>query len=233
MSKPKLLDLFCGAGGAGAGYALAGFEVVGVDINDQPNYPYEFHRCDAMEYVIDMGYKFDAIHASPPCQPYSKLAHLSNGKHAAIVPAVRAILQSIGRPYVIENVPGSPLRDPVTLCGSMFNLETSCGAQLRRHRLFETSFRVDQPECAHVKGGRTIGIFGDKARDTAAEKRHYSKPKETRGGPPKDILFSLEQALAAMGIDWMNFKELSQAIPPAYTEYISEFLLRYINNDRI
>lgn len=145
-----------------------------------------------------------------------------------LVPEAREALKSAGVPFVIENVPGATLRDPVTLCGSMFDLSTRCGARLRRHRLFETSFRVDQPECAHVKGGRTIGIFGDKARDTALESRHYRKPKKIRGGPPYEIYFSLERARESMGIDWMNFKELSQAIPPAYTEYIGGFLTREI-----
>lgn len=218
----RILDLFCGAGGAGMGYFQAGFDVIGVDINHQKNYPFEFHQADALEFLKKHGHEFDLIHASPPCQRYSCLSHLANRKHKAMIPEVREILIKIGKPYVIENVPGSPLINPAVLCGSMFGLKTECGAKLRRHRLFETSFHVDKLKCNHKKGERTIGIFGDKARDTAAEKRHYLKPKETRGNPPHDILFSHESARLSMGINWMTMKELSQAIPPAYTKYIGE-----------
>lgn len=220
----KILDLFCGAGGAGMGYSLAGFDVVGVDINPQKNYPFEFIQGDALEYAKEHGHEFDAIHASPPCQAYSCLAHLSSGKHRAMVPETRELLLAIGKPYVIENVPGAPLINPVTLCGSMFNLKTPCGAKLKRHRLFEANFNIEPLDHDHKKGERTIGIFGDKARDTAMEKRHYSKPKETRGRPPK-ILFSHDYARCAMGADWMTIKELSQAIPPAYTKYIGNQLI--------
>lgn len=225
MSQMKLLDLFCGAGGAGYGYHLAGFDVVGVDIEPQPNYPFEFVQGDALEYLKLHGDRFDAIHASPPCQTYSVLSHLARKTHKALVPETRELLLETGKPYVIENVPGAPLINPIVLCGTMFGLQTSDGAQLRRHRLFETSIDILLlvPPCGHT--GRTIGIFGDKARDTGEEKRHYSKPKETRGAPPETILFSLEEARKAMGVDWMSYKELSQAIPPAYTKYIGGLLI--------
>jgi len=212
----RILDLFCGAGGAGMGYHKAGFEVVGVDINPQPNYPFEFHQADAITFPSD---GFDAIHASPPCQVHSVISHLAKSCHVDLIPQTREKLVSSKLPYAIENVPGSPLLDPIMLCGSMFGLKTECGTQLRRHRLFEISgFKIKNiPKCNHAL--RTIGIFGDKARDTAAEKRHYSKPKSTRG-KPVGIKFSLDDARTAMGIDWMSFKEISQAIPPAYTEFI-------------
>jgi DNA (cytosine-5)-methyltransferase 1 len=226
MLKPRLLDLFCGAGGASMGYHRAGFEVVGVDIKPQKNYPFEFHMEDALEYPLD---GFDVVHASPPCQVYSRLKHLSGGQHKGFIQCIRERLSENKKPYIIENVIGAPLINPVMLCGSMFGLKTECGAQLLRHRLFEINpILILTPQCHH-SGGRTISVYGDKARDTAAEKRHYLKPKEWRGGPPANILFTLEDAREAMGCSWMSFKELSQAIPPAYTEYIGRQLIEYLN----
>lgn len=216
----RILDLFCGAGGAAMGYHRAGFEVVGVDINPQPNFPFKFIQGDAVEYLQEHGSEFDAIHASPPCQVHSVLAHLARKTHKDFIPATREALIATGKPYVIENVPGAPLISPIVLCGTMFNLGVR-DAQLRRHRLFETNWEMlPPPPCDHR--GRTIGIFGSKARDTAEEKRHYSKDKETRGKPPASILFSLKDAQEAMGVDWMSAKELSQSIPPAYTEFIGK-----------
>lgn len=139
----KLLDLFCGAGGCSVGYHRAGFDVTGVDIAPQPRYPFfEVHQQDAMAVLSDVDYcrQFDVIHASPPCQLYS-VATLRRGRtynrYPDLVGPVRAALRGIGRPYVIENVPGAPMVDPVTLCGSMFGLGTT-DAELRRHRLFES-----------------------------------------------------------------------------------------------
>ena len=211
----RILDLFCGAGGAAMGYHRAGFEVVGVDIKRQPNFPFEFHQADALEFPLG---GFDIIHASPPCQVHSVLSHLANPRHVNLIPQTRTRLIESGKAYIIENVPHAPLINPIMFCGTFFGLKTG-NAQLRRHRMFEINFGwFLTPICRH--NGRTIGVFGDKARDTAAEKRHYSKPKDIRGKPPSDILFTKEEAFEAMGIDWMNMKELSQAIPPAYTEYI-------------
>jgi len=206
------------------GYHRAGFEVVGVDIAPQPHFPFEFHQGDALDFIREHGREFGVIHASPPCQVHSVLSHLARPSHKDYIPQTRKALRKSGKVYVIENVPGAPLIRPIMLCGTMFGLASPDGAQLRRHRLFETNAGfVLTPPCAH--NGRTIGIFGDKARDTGAEKRHYTQPKETRGGPPDDILFTLEDAQYAMGIDWMNFKELSQAIPPAYTEWLGRRIL--------
>ena len=137
--KPRLLDLFCGAGGAGMGYSWAGFDVVGVDVNPQPNYPFEFHQADALAYPLD---GFDAIHASPPCQAYSRLRRMRPGKYYPdLVEATRARLVAADRPYAIENVPGAPLLSPLLLCGEYFGLGAMCDGgwrPLRRHRLFET-----------------------------------------------------------------------------------------------
>lgn len=225
----RLLDLFCGAGGAAMGYYRAGFsEIVGIDLSPQKNYPFEFVQADALEYLAAHGGEFDAIHASPPCQRYSVLAHLARQSHQSLIEPTRTGLLVAGKPYVIENVPGAPLKDPLMLCGSVFNLRTQCGAQLRRHRLFEHSIGLLlSPPCNHL--GVTIGIFGSKARNTAAEKRHYTQPAHSRGLPPKGILYTLDDARQAMGIDWMNQRELSQAIPPAYTEYIGKYLLEQVN----
>ena len=229
--KPRLLDLFCGAGGAAMGYHQAGFEVVGVDHNPQPHYPFEFIPGDALDYLewlMRSGYPMpDAIHASPPCQAYCAMKTMTNAReHPDLLEPVRKLLKATGKPYVIENVKGAPLIDAFRLCGSSFNLQTTDGHQLQRHRYFETTMEIlFVPPCQHTK--KTIGIYGDKARDIAKEKRHYAKPKETRG-PPVDVKIPLSEALKAMGIDWMSAKELSQAIPPAYTELIGKYLLQEI-----
>jgi DNA (cytosine-5)-methyltransferase 1 len=228
MKKPRLLDLFCGSGGAGMGYHRAGFEVIGVDIKPKPYYPFKFHQADALEYPLS---GFDVVHASPPCQVYSRLSHLSGKQHKALIPIIRERLKKLNIPYVIENVIGAPLVNPIMLCGSMFGLKTKCGAQLLRHRLFEVyPILILTPKCNHAKT-RTIGIFGNKARDTAAEKRHYTKSKETRGPAPNDILFTLKDAQYAMGCPWMPFTSLSQAIPPAYTEFIGKQLMAHLKTN--
>ena len=222
----KLLDLFSGAGGAAVGYYWAGFtDITGIDDRPMPRYPFEFVQADALEYLAEHGHEYDVIHASPPCQVHSVLSHLARPTHKDLIPDTRRLLLETGKFYIIENVPGAPLINPFTLCGTGFGLRTLDGAQLWRHRIFETNFDVLLvPPCNHNHNGRTIGIFGDKARDTGAEKRHYTKPKTTRGHP-KSIKFSLEDAGFAMHINWMNFKELSQAIPPPYTDYIGRQLL--------
>ena len=219
----KILDLFCKAGGASMGLhsSFPDAEIIGVDIENQENYPFKFIQGDALLFPLE---GFDFIWASPPCQAHTKIKSSAwdkeayKGKHPDLIPETRRRLIASGVPYIIENVPLAPLLNPIILCGSYFNLQTNCGAQLRRHRQFECSFNVGPSvPCCHTD--RTIGIFGAKARDTAMEKRHYTKPKETRGKPPK-LLFTLEDARKAMGIDWMNMKELAQAIPPAYSEYL-------------
>lgn len=220
--KPRLLDLFCGAGGAAMGYSCAGFDVVGVDIKPQPDYPFEFHQGDALEFPLD---GFDAIHASPPCQRYSNLRHVAEkkGRDAPdLVATTRVALEATGLPWVIENVPGAPVRATIILCGSMFGLGAGV-RQLRRHRLFELSFAMFQPECRHV--GEAIGVYGGGpvGRYTfgnGAHKDYYNR----RGGYQGTVAEKRE----AMGIDWMNAAALNQAIPPAYTEFIGSRLLEYI-----
>ena len=137
--RPRLLDLFCGAGGASTGYSRAGFDVVGVDIKQQKNYPFRFHQCDAFEFMLAHGKEFDVIHASPPCQAYSKISKVNGGTYPDLVAKIRDALIATGKPYVIENVPGAPLGPSIVLCGTMFGLKTPCGTELRRHRYFECS----------------------------------------------------------------------------------------------
>jgi DNA (cytosine-5)-methyltransferase 1 len=217
MARPRLLDLFCGAGGCSVGYARAGFDVVGVDLAPQPRYPYEFHQADALEYVRKHWRGFDAIHASPPCQAYSAMSNCRPGlaeSYPELVGEVRGLLEETGRPYVIENVIGAGLaqapdlmgRGGVLLCGRMF------GLQLYRHRVFESSFPIATPphprhdvpasKAGHWKPGTIISVSGNCS--------------------------PIAVARAAMGIDWMNRGELAEAIPPAYCEHIGEQLLAHL-----
>ncbi len=211
----KLLDLFCGAGGAAKGYANAGFEVIGLDINPQPNYPYEFIQMDVFDTWWGV---FDAVHASPPCQAYSSLRMLGKqeGKnHPAYIDVVRYRLQLLGVPYVIENVVGAPLRDPVVLCGQYF------GLGVRRHRLFETNWPLIQPDCKPYHKKYPIAVYGD----------HPERDSRSPGtGGRINRAHTLAMGREAMGIDWMNWKELTQSIPPAYTEYIGRQLMLQLTN---
>lgn len=229
-TKPRLLDLFCGAGGAGMGYHRAGFEVVGVDIRPMPRYPFEFHQADALEYLAEHGAEFDAIHASPPCQAFSDLRHMPNAKeHPNLIDPTRQLLLKTGKPYVIENVEGAPLNDPIILCGTMFGLATVSGnAELWRHRQFETNWPLLLvPPCAHRVKPKVIGVYGGHGRD---RRRVITVVGHTGGSSKRDGTqqFTVEQRREAMGIDWMTGAELSQAIPPAYTEFIGRQLRQYL-----
>ena len=225
-SKPRLLDLFCGAGGAAMGYSRAGFEVVGVDIKPQPHYPFEFYQVDALDvlrcwnrtrYTALMDEGFAAIHASPPCQDHSSLASITGGNGTGwLLDATLKLLQDTGLSWVVENVVGAPLpngstlfgQHGVELCGTMF------GLGVLRHRLFEASFSVAAPlHRPHV------GTFYSPAGHGDPNWRHREEHPEMHG------LGYADRCREAMGIDWMNRDELSQAIPPAYTEFIGSQLL--------
>jgi DNA (cytosine-5)-methyltransferase 1 len=218
---PRLLDLFCGAGGAAVGYHRAGFEVVGVDIELQPNYPFEFIQDDALDYARPrftghISTEFDAIHASPPCQDYSKaMRHLSN-RQPRLIEELREVLRATGLPWVIENVPGAPLvhgdtldgRHGVELCGTMF------GLRVWRHRLFETTFPVGVPRlCDH--SAPAMNPHNQDARDRMYE--------EFGRGDPEPIWRE------EMDVGWMKRYEAREAIPPAYTEHIGGYLLEEVN----
>ena len=217
LTRPRILDLFCCAGGAAAGYYNAGFDVVGVDISPQPNFPHHFIQADAMSLAPEFIATFDAVHASPPCQGYSVLAARTGngGAWPKLIEPVREILASSGLPYIIENVQGAPLINYIVLCGTMFS-----GLRVLRHRLFETNITIPTPP--HGKHPRVHTL--DK------RKSHYGKTDEW-----KDFVSvngggncSVASARDAMGIDWMNKRELNEAIPPAYTEYIGRWLLQSI-----
>lgn len=211
--RPILLDLFCGAGGAAMGYHRAGFEVVGVDLAPQPNYPFAFIQADALR-ALDVGTWVGAaaIHASPPCQRFSPMT-ARHGAHAVedhpdLVDPVRDRLLGIPLPFVIENVPAAPLRADLRLCGSMFGLGAG-DFGLRRHRIFELrGFEVWPPaSCAHVKPA--LGVYGHPGGRSVRDQRQMPSTAEWREG---------------MGIDWMTVDELAEAIPPAYTEHIGRAL---------
>ena len=199
----KLLDLCCGAGGCSMGYDWAGFDVTGVDIKPQKHYPFKFIQEDALNYLLgaDLS-EYDLIHASPPCQKYSKCSapHRAAGKvYPDIIKQIRSLLIRSDKPFVIENVEGAPLYRPVMLCGTMFNLK------VLRHRLFESNFYIMSPgRCKHtgtVKDGDYATVCGNGSGKDRATIKIWSD---------------------AMGIHWMTRKELTQAIPPAYTQYIGE-----------
>lgn len=199
----RLLDLFCGAGGAAVGYHRAGFEyIVGVDIKPQLRYPFEFVQGDALEFVAKRGAEFDLIHASPPCQAHSQIRWLWGREYPEWVIPTREVLKEIGKSYVIENVVGAPLVNPLTLCGTMF------GLRVIRHRVFECNPSVWWPPfaCNHwakcaPKGQMNIFENGQFLTVTGHD-------------------FRAEEARQAMGIDWMMRDELAQAVPPAYTEWL-------------
>jgi DNA (cytosine-5)-methyltransferase 1 len=206
----KLLDLFCGAGGASAGYAKAGFEVTGIDVKHGKRYPFDYIRGDVRDYLdADFLQQFDVIAASPPCQTHSATKHLRNaqGKSTSkidMIPEVREALKFSNRIYVIENVPNAPLINPVQMCGSAF------GLKVRRHRLFESNVALKGTECHHKQQGKPIGIYGS-MRDEIPNGGHTAK--------------TMAEANESMGIDWMIWGELVESIPPAYTNYIGQQLL--------
>ena len=224
--RPRLLDLFCCAGGAAMGYFRAGFDVVGVDVAPQPRYPFPFLQADCM--TLDQRFLrwFDAIHASPPCQGYSAMRHAPGSVGAPqLIDRVRDILAATGLPWVIENVEdaGWAMRDPVLLCGTMFGLGAQ-GHELRRHRLFESNFPINPPACAHSERP-VIGVYGGHARRRSAKHGGRGTRDVWEGGHKT-------AAAEALGIDWATLTELSEAIPPAYTEFVGRQLLAAVELQR-
>lgn len=214
----RLLDLFCGAGGAAKGYQEAGFDVVGVDIKPQPNYiGDEFWQRDALTLLpLEMREHFDLIHASPPCQfatVYGNNSEHVRDDHENLIPATRELLQASGVPYVIENVYGArdELIDPIMLCGTSFP-----PLEVRRHRMFESSFPLMSVPCNH---GRLT------------ERKYPGSTNRPNGRTVCNIgewRVPLEVQQEAIGIDWMTVPELSQAIPPAFTKFIGEQFLAQV-----
>lgn len=231
--RPRMLEFFCGGGGSSKGYHEAGFDVVGVDIEPHPAYPYEFIQADARELLQDVAFlqSFDALHGGPPCQELTRARHLRDAQGGSVkehglnlIPETRAAFVASGRPYVIENVEDARphLRSPIRLCGSMF------GLRVQRHRLFESPcfdrdpWTFATPPCAHgsFPGGSPIGVYGSWGDDIPG------------GGTTAS---TIEEAREAMGIDWMGWRsrtqewgDLKEAVPPAYTEWIGSRLLRVL-----
>jgi len=206
----KLLDLYCCGGGAGHGYELAGFDVTGVDIEPQPKHKGKFILSDAIEYLKAHYSEYDAVHASPPCQAYSlsSMQFRKKGKeYIDLVSITRDELKKIGLPYIIENVPGSPLVNPIELCGSMFGMKTY------RHRLFESNIPLIAPvHFAHINKSAKMGRKV-KENEFVQYVGHFSGVKDVQ---------------EMTGLHWLGQYELAQSIPPQYTEYIGKQLLEYL-----
>lgn len=222
-SVQRMLDLYAGEGGSAWGYHLAGFaDITGVDHRPMINYPFKFIMDDALTYLKEHGREYDVIHASPPCQDHSALASLA-GEHGTghLLADTREILQSLGKPYVIENVETAISMyqyNPIMLCGSMFDLEVQCQdgqvRQLRRHRLFESNLPLTEPSpCRHQ--GKAIGVYGNGGG-------HKDYGKGFKG--------TAAEARLAMGVSWMTIRTLSQAIPPAYTEWVGKLILSMLQS---
>jgi DNA (cytosine-5)-methyltransferase 1 len=215
----KLLDLYCGVGGASAGYYKAGFDVTGIDLKHGRRYPYKYIKGDVLLYLQDLDFlrSFDIIHASPPCQTHSITQHLRNAQGKStnkldLIPQTRAALIASGKPYVIENVPGSPLINPIQLCGSSF------GLQVRRHRLFESNMKLTGSVCDHRAQGRPVGVYGS---------LNDQIPKGGRTAT------TIDEGRDAMGMPWAIWTELVEAIPPAYSEYIGKQIINLPSDLRL
>lgn len=214
---PLALDAYCKAGGAGMGYARAGFDVIGVDIEPQPRYPFPFIQADALAFIRQMGWAFDLLTGSPPCHDHSPLKSRAGEKGTAwLLPATREAFEASGKPWVIENVPGAPMRQDVVYCGEMFGLRTV------RHRWFESN---------------VSGLWAPEHPLGAAHPRRHLRKTSTKkrrkcfdAGMNISITGDLQSWVgpACMGIDWMTGDELAQAIPPAYTEHLGRQLLAAI-----
>jgi DNA (cytosine-5)-methyltransferase 1 len=218
----KVLDLFCKAGGAGFGYHLAGHEVVGVDWEPQPNYPFEFHQADVLDFLPAHGHEFEAIHASPCCWGYTTLNALSKREHVRMIPLLRKLLIASGRPWIIENVQNAKadMHNPIMLCGSSF------GLRVRRHRLFETSFPLEAPPCDHrwqqLDKRYTVRRSVSRGNYLSGTVPVHGGMQLLREDGTQNVEWETGICREAMGIGWMNKQELNQAIPPAYTQWIGQ-----------
>lgn len=208
MTNKVLLDTYCAAGGASYGYHLAGFEVVGVDIDPQPHYPFKFYQGDAIDFIHAYGMDFDVIAGSPPCQLYTKAQRIMKNSHPDLIDPTREAMIDTGKPYIIENVPDSPLKNPVELCGAMFGLRTY------RHRLFESNVDLWVPK--HPKHIAPNAKMGRRVKD--GEFMHIVG---NFSGVPL--------AREIMGIDWMVRDELKEAIPPIYTKFLGDQLMEHLD----
>ncbi|MFI9056951.1 DNA cytosine methyltransferase [Streptomyces anulatus] len=204
----RVLDLFCCQGGAAMGYHLAGFDVTGIDLAPQPRYPFRFIQADAIDYVREHGAEFDFIHASPPCQRYSRAQKIQHRDHPDLIAPTRAALEATGRPWVIENVEEAhrELRDPVTLCAAAFGMRTY------RHRLFETGGNFTFIPPRHPAHWAPLTKMG---RPRAAG--HFAHYVGNFSG--------VAEARTDMGVGWMNRDGIRECIPPAYTHHIATALL--------
>lgn len=216
--RPRLLDLFCGAGGAGMGYSRAGFDVVGVDLESQPDYPFEFYQADALAFPLD---GFDAVHASPPCQSYSSLSALpTTPEYPRLIRPVIARLRAYGRPWVVENVAGARVDFPADayrfqLCASSF------GLRMYRHRWFASDVFVPALACQHAQVGVVVGVYGH------SDGEHPRPRRDSRGHSRGPRQATTIEAREAMGMPWATARRgITEAIPPAYTEYVGSFLIR-------
>jgi DNA (cytosine-5)-methyltransferase 1 len=205
------------------GLHRAGFDVIGVDHKRQPRYPFTFVQADALKPPFDLS-RFDFIWASPPCQAFVSLRWMHNSReHPDLIEPTRAMLAASGcGAWCIENVPGAPLLTEFVLCGTMFDLGHG-DAELLRHRKFETSWRMPLfsiPPCRHGRRRRVIGVYGGHGRDRR-------RLNSDRGGQDFPVIARQE----AMGIDWMTGEELSNAIPPAYSEFIGRAALAHLRRE--
>lgn len=222
VARPRLLDLFCGGGGAAKGYMDAGFDVTGVDIAEQVDYPSGQIVADVMTLDRDWIASFDAIHASPPCQLYSAMTRAtSNREHPDLVAPTRVILEHSGRPWVIENVPGAPLRRPIQLCGSMFP-----PLRVRRHRWFESNMPLLAPKCGEH---RPVWSHCTSEHWAAYRAGEIDVTDPDIWLSPVGNFPMFQEHAAAMGLPWMTDRRaLAQAIPPPYTQFIGEQILRML-----
>lgn len=226
MMQPVLIDFYCCGGGASEGFHRAGFDVLGIDNEPQPRYRFEFARMSALDAldILNGGGKIEfdtgrligaedvaAYVGSPPCKVHTSLKPFSASHHIDLIPDTRERFRASGKPYIIENVPGAPLIDPVQLCGTAFGLGAQCidgWRNLKRHRLFESNVPLIGTECPGDHGD-VIGVYGvgGGGWQTRGYKGYADESRE------------------AMGIDWLPQKYLSQALPPVYAKYLGHQLL--------